>query len=129
MAMNLKTAKKPAAKPAPKVAITAPPQELQNAVAEIVTTHKDGSQTSETEEVATASGKGPFANVGVRASRTFNLGDYQSLKVEISLNVPCPVEVGEIEETYTFATGWVDGKMNEKNAEIEAALAAGSETA
>lgn len=125
MAMNLKKAKP---KTATKAKIEVPADdgktsEIKSAIAEVVTQHKDGAKTVEQEEIAVASGAGPMANVGVRASRTFNMGDYNSVKIEVSLNVPCPVDENEIEQTYVFAAGWVDQKMNEKGDEIEKALA------
>lgn len=58
----------------------------------------------------------PMINVGMSAAMTFNLGNYQSAKLSVSLHVPCGAE--ELEDTYGFIKDWVNGKMLEHSAEI-----------
>ena len=53
----------------------------------------------------------PWCEVKVGASYTHNLGNYQSARVEVSLMIPCKHE--EINDIYTTAEEWVNGKMNE----------------
>lgn len=52
----------------------------------------------------------PTCNVGVNAGITKNLGNYESLKVGVSLNMPCYPD--EIEDVYSAAKKWVDDKMD-----------------
>lgn len=59
----------------------------------------------------------PTANVGYSMDRTFNIGNYESLKVHVSLHVPSEVDEEEIEGNYVFCKGWVELKMEEVSAE------------
>ncbi|MEJ6846780.1 hypothetical protein [Sinorhizobium fredii] len=53
--------------------------------------------------------EGPWCEVGVDASYTHNLGNYQSAKVGVTLKIPCLH--GEINDVFDFAKSWVDEKM------------------
>ena len=53
----------------------------------------------------------PLCNVGFSVSHTKNLGDYESLRVEVSLHVPCRYE--EADEAFDAAAEWVKGKLAE----------------
>ena len=59
---------------------------------------------------APATSAGPWCEVGVDASYTHNLGNYQSAKIGVSIKVPCLH--GEINAVFDFAKGWVDNRMN-----------------
>lgn len=87
--------------------------EIQVAVGEVVKKYKDGSEDKKSEEVGVVYGPGPFANVGVRAKRTINLGDYNSVQIEVSLHCPSTISEKEINETFGFVSGWVDDRMQE----------------
>jgi hypothetical protein len=52
-----------------------------------------------------------YANVGVTASRTINLGEYNNVKLGVSIHFPCAPTPDAIEETYQFCFNWVDSKM------------------
>lgn len=52
----------------------------------------------------------PLCNVGYSAGITRNLGDFNSLKVQVSLHLPCTVD--NIHNTFTFANEFVDDKIN-----------------
>ena len=52
-----------------------------------------------------------YAKVGVTASRTINLGEYNNVKLGVSIFFPCAPTEEAIEKTYEFCIGWVDGKM------------------
>jgi hypothetical protein len=52
-----------------------------------------------------------YANVGIQAQRTINLGEYNSVKLGVSIHHPCEPNPEAIEETYQFCMGWVDEKM------------------
>jgi hypothetical protein len=58
----------------------------------------------------------PYCTVGVEASYTHNLGNYQSARIGVSLTVPCTH--GEINEIYKFAQAWVDERMSELQEEL-----------
>jgi len=51
----------------------------------------------------------PTAMVGVKGGLTINLGNYSSLRVDVSLTMPCYVT--ELEEVFAFTHGWVDEKL------------------
>ncbi len=52
---------------------------------------------------------GPFCEVGVDASYTHNLGNYQSARVGVSLRVPCIHT--EVDDMFDYAKEWVNAKM------------------
>jgi hypothetical protein len=73
--------------------------------------HADGSETTKELPVKEVVVNKPLCNVGVSAQFTKNMGNYQSARVSVSLNIPS--EYGEINEIYAFAKEWVDQKMQE----------------
>jgi len=50
------------------------------------------------------------AVVGVEASLTLNLGNYNSTRVGCSIQLPCLH--GEIDDVFLFAKQWVDDRMS-----------------
>lgn len=54
---------------------------------------------------------GPMANVGFSASMTKNLGNYESVKVTVSLFLPCEPVPETIDKTFVTAKEWVDVQM------------------
>ena len=50
-----------------------------------------------------------YANVGVQAQRTINLGEYNSVKVGVSIYMPCDPE--SIDACYEECLAWVDTRM------------------
>lgn len=63
---------------------------------------------------------GPAARVRVAAGITRNMGDYNSLRVDVAVELPCHPCEEEVLRAYGVASGWVDGFM-----EREMALAVG----
>ena len=59
----------------------------------------------------------PWCEVGVEASYTHNLGNFQSCRVAVSLKVPCPHD--EIDKVFEYAQTWVDGKMNTMMSDLQ----------
>lgn len=49
--------------------------------------------------------------MGVSGGRTINTGNYESVKITVSLNMPCAPT--DLDATYEFATNWVGDKLNE----------------
>ena len=51
----------------------------------------------------------PFCEVGVEASFTKNLGNFQSARLQVSLKMPA--KASELDETFVFTRDWVNGKL------------------
>jgi hypothetical protein len=62
--------------------------------------------------------EGPTCNVGVDATFTKNLGNYESLRLGVSLHLPC--YHNEIDDVFEFGKQWVNAKMESLIAELEA---------
>ncbi|CAA2141442.1 hypothetical protein [Hyphomicrobium sp. ghe19] len=60
----------------------------------------------------------PLCEVGVEASYTMNLGDYNSVRVQVSLKVQC--QHAEIDQVFDYTKEWTDTKMQTMIEEIEA---------
>ena len=54
-----------------------------------------------------------MANVGFSISRSFNLGNYENLKANISINIPSNPNVKDMNDSYGFAREWVEGKLQQ----------------
>lgn len=78
--------------------------------------HKDGSVVEKAVPYSEPSVPDHPCVVSVMMNMTRNLGNYESLKIGVSLSVPCPPEL--VDETYTDVKAWVDGKLNEVNQEV-----------
>lgn len=52
----------------------------------------------------------PVANVGFQCSMTKNLGDFESIKVGISVHIPCYTH--ELDPTFGHAKSFVEDKLN-----------------
>lgn len=52
-----------------------------------------------------------LANVGVSMGATKNLGNFNNMKVNVSLHLPCLNNPESIDEAYTKAISWVDAKL------------------
>ena len=61
----------------------------------------------------------PWCEVGVEASLTINLGNFNSTRLQTSLKVPAPHS--EIDEVWEFAKDWVNDKMEKLAADAQAA--------
>lgn len=87
---------------------------------EIKDTGKVVSEDSKTETVdvgtATSFDK-PWCEVGVDASYTHNLGNYQSARVGVHLMIPCKHE--ELDEVYAIAESWVNDKLSKMMSELQ----------
>lgn len=58
------------------------------------------------------------AKVKVTMGHTKNLGNFESLRIEVGIEVPCDNEKEVIEATYESAFKWVDDKVAEKITEF-----------
>ena len=66
--------------------------------------------TDEIVKFKTKEFSGPHATVGFTLSCTKNLGNYESLKAQVSLHMPC--EISELEVVNEFVQEWVDDKLD-----------------
>lgn len=60
-----------------------------------------------------------LCNVHFGGGRKFNIGNYESLDIHVSISVPCTKET--LEDTYTFANDFIDTKLTALREEIEGA--------
>ena len=60
-------------------------------------------------------------NVGVRFGRTINTGNYENLRIEVSINVPCPH--AEVDGVFVWAKQWADSKLSSLIDEVTTAMA------
>lgn len=61
----------------------------------------------------------PLANVGFRASMTKNLGNYESVRIEISVYMPCAARQKQIDKAYEYVKGYVEDRMEAELSELE----------
>lgn len=54
----------------------------------------------------------PMANVGVKLGTTKNLGDYESLRVDVSLFMPSKTDKKSLNKTFKKVFKWVDDKLD-----------------
>lgn len=55
----------------------------------------------------------PMANVGVKLGKTVNLGDFESLRVDVSLFMPSETDKKSLNKTFKKCLKWCDNKMTE----------------
>lgn len=55
----------------------------------------------------------PMANVGVKLGKTMNLGDFESLRVDVSLFMPSETDKKSLNKTFKKCLTWCDNKMDE----------------
>lgn len=96
------------------------PEEVQvkHSVATITKAHKDGSLEETKEVIKGQMFDGPTANVGMSIALTKNLGNYESLKITVSLSMPSNPDEASISNTFTEVKSWVDEKINMLNQEV-----------
>lgn len=54
----------------------------------------------------------PMANVGVKLGTTKNMGDYESLRVDVSLFMPSETDKKSLNKTFKKCFKWVDDKLD-----------------
>lgn len=84
--------------------------EVKQGIATVETTHQGGATVSEKMVVSGGVYDQPTCNIGYKAGITKNLGDYESLRIDVSLNMPCYPE--EIDDVFEFQRNWVENKLN-----------------
>jgi len=71
---------------------------------------KAGTSSTTTENVKEVELETPYMNVGMSLSKTVNLGNYENVKVQVSMHCPC--KVGEQEPVFDFVLDWCDTKLS-----------------
>jgi hypothetical protein len=61
----------------------------------------------------------PMANVGMKVGITKNLGNYESVRVDVSLFLPCEPDAKSVDDAFETVSIWCDLKMEEINKEYE----------
>lgn len=69
----------------------------------------DGTVQETHEELGTTSSKKPFFKVGFKLGTTINTGNYNSMRADVWVEIPCEEE--EVDEAAEIAKEWVDGKL------------------
>lgn len=79
----------------------------------VETLDKDGNVIDTQEEVlGEVEITEPMANVGVKLGTTKNLGDYESLRVDVSLFMPSKTDEKSLKKTFKKTFKWVDDKLD-----------------
>jgi len=60
-------------------------------------------------EVTPEASEFPWCEVGVEASYTMNLGDYNSTRLGVSLKMPS--QVADLNKTFDYAKSWVEERL------------------
>jgi hypothetical protein len=63
------------------------------------------------------------SNVGVKLGTTISTGNYGSIRIDVSLYMPCDPTQEEVDATFEFVKAWVDDKVNGLVSEIQPANA------
>lgn len=115
----------------PKTPIAPPAQmEVKQGKATVNVEHTShGAASSVTEEQVAVGepmlGVGPYANVGVGFGMTRKVADYENVKFDVRVNIPCETDEGSLEMAYNFAKSWVEQRVAEINTEIDSQLNGG----
>ena len=89
--------------------------------------HKDGGTEQVVHEEGFVVVTKPMCYVTMRAAKTTNLGNFESVKFEVSLTQPC--EKGEEDATFDKTKAWVDDKLAALVSELESAITEGAKAA
>jgi hypothetical protein len=81
----------------------------KQSVAKVSVQHPDKSSTDMQQVVDEKVFTQPTCNIGVQAAMTMNMGNYNSVKIGVSLHMPCLES--DLDATFLKAQAWVDSKM------------------
>ena len=87
--------------------------------------YQNGKLAEETESQETIPcptfGDVEVGRINVRGSITRNLGDFNSVRVEVGLELPCLPELSEVDRVYDIASSFVEDKIKQEldNASVE----------
>lgn len=58
-----------------------------------------------------------IARVRYTLGATLNLGDYRSIRVDVSVDLPCKAHKESIDRIHDYAKAWCEGKINQEVAD------------
>jgi hypothetical protein len=96
--------------------------QARNATLWVTRTFPDGTQTAAEEALEVKAFDGTPAEVRVTASRTINLGNYESLRIEAGVSLPCYAE--EVERGLEVGSNIVGKIIENEETKIRKALKA-----
>ena len=99
-------------------------KKLHKGKATVSKKHSAGPQEQTQEEVKGLVSEGAVSFVGVKLGRTINIGEYESVKVEVFLTHPSDISEEALDDAFEFAKGWCDDRIDGLVKEVEAAFAA-----
>jgi hypothetical protein len=67
---------------------------------------------------ATPKSGGSLARVEYKAGTTINMGNYESLRVDVGIVLPSRMSPDSLDTTFEFCREWVEGKLEEEIARI-----------
>lgn len=73
-------------------------------------THPGGQVEETKEKIDGGVFVAPHASVGFKFGYTKNLGNYESLRIEVSCYMPCSTREDKLDEMFTFVQEWCDQK-------------------
>jgi len=83
----------------------------KNPIGQVKIQLPDGKVQEHIENMAEVISEKPMANVGMKVGVTKNLGNYESVRIDVSLYLPCDPEDQKINDTFDTISNWVDLKM------------------
>jgi len=86
--------------------------EKKQALGKVVVVDENGNEQETTEVVDEIIVDKPMANVGVKLGTTKNLGDYNSLRVDVSLFMPSDTDKKSLNKTFKRCFKWCDDKLD-----------------
>jgi len=78
----------------------------------------DGTVTETEEVVDEIVVDKPMANVGLKVGMTKNMGDFNSLRVDVSLFLPSELDKKSLDRTFKRADKWCEKKMKNIQKEL-----------
>jgi hypothetical protein len=79
-----------------------------------------GDKQAEQKTIPTTEPISTPATINVSSGITLNLGNYESLRVDVGITLPCKPTKKDVEDTYAKALQFVEEKLAEQVAEIRA---------
>ncbi len=83
----------------------------QKCVGKVEVANDDGTITETEEVVDEIVVDKPMANVGLKVGMTKNMGDFNSLRVDVSLFLPSELDTKSLDKTFKRADKWCEKKM------------------
>jgi len=59
-----------------------------------------------------------WAEISVSLGSTLNMGDFESLRIQVGLTYPCKPEMKEVEKTFEIISKKVEGMLKKKIKEM-----------